>query len=391
MRVAGMLEARGHEVRAYHDDVSNPAPIPLGGVGFGDMALRQPTSEELLPFIAELESFDPDVVGVSYCTADRLSALAVAWEAAVRGYRVVGGGIHPSLLGRQECEILDAVVVGEGDHPAAAAVFETDFTGELVVPKVDDLDATPTARECVIGWERYTSFLRGMVQTQRGCPYSCGYCATPRVFGSRVRRRDPGAVREEVEELGVSGGRIIDDSFGVVWPHGEGVCRELGRTNFSWVCDMALQDITVGRLQTMRAGGCTGVNLGIESAVARWRELSGKHVVPGRPEEVVREAAECGVGVVYYFMVGYPSETVDEMTQTLDLAERLRDLGARACISVVTPYPKTRLWEAAYGSGEVPADFDWSGHIHQSSRMGLGACTTEQWGAILERADRLNH
>jgi len=260
----------------------------------------------------------------------------------------------------------------------------------VVVPPVECLDAVVADRSSVIGHERYSSFLKGMVQTQRGCPYNCGFCAAPKIFGTKVRLRDPGRVREEVESLGVPTGRIIDDSFGVNREHGLAVCWELAKTSFRWVCDVALQDIDDERIDMWLRGGCTQINIGIESGVERWQKLSGKHVVSGRPEEVCRQATKQGLRIIFYFMLGYPGEMYEEMKQTLEYARRLKELGARLCISIVTPYPRTKIWDMAREMGVVGKDVDWSTFIHQSSRMGFGNCTEGQWQAVLEEANRLN-
>lgn len=171
MYVAAMLEQRGHEVVIYHDDVSNLQPIPSNPARFKPMSVPLPSEEMLQPFVSVLNGFRPDVVGVSYCTADRGSAHAIATLAKQRGIRTVAGGVHPSLLPVDALSLFDAAVVGEGDNPFAASAFETEDTDYLVVPPVENLDAIMPNRNAVIGGERYASFLRGMVHTQRGCPY----------------------------------------------------------------------------------------------------------------------------------------------------------------------------------------------------------------------------
>lgn len=387
MYVAAMLEQRGHDVAIYHDDVSNPQPIPSNPARFKPMSVPLPSEEMLQPFVNVLDGFQPDVVGVSYCTADRGSAHAVAALAKQRGIRTVAGGVHPSLLPVDALSLFDAAVVGEGDNPFAASAFETEDTGYLVVPPVENLDAIMPNRNAVIGGERYPQFLRGMVHTQRGCPYNCGFCAAPKVFGRKVRMRDPGLVREEVETLGVSTGRIIDDSFGVNRKHGLAVCRELAKTNFKWVCDVALQDIDDERIEAWVEGGCTQINIGIESAVPRWQELSGKHVKPGQPELILEKANKKGLGVVFYFMIGYPGETYAEMQQTLHYANSLKELGAIPCISIVTPYPKTAIFDMLHGADVA---WDWSQFVHQSDKMGFADCTAKEWQKVVAEGNRIN-
>ena len=389
MYVAAMLRERGHEVLVYHDDVSNSEPIARVPVALRPLRLPECTDAELAPLDKVLDDFKPDVVGISACTADFPSALAVAKRVKARGLRVVAGGIHPSLLPNDVIRDFDAVVVGEGEHEAAARAFESSESGLVIeCPHIDDLDVRLPARDAVIGGENYTTFLQGMIQTQRGCPYNCGFCATPQVFGRKVRRRDPALVRAEVEHFGMHDGRVIDDSFGVHREHGLAVCRELGKTNYRWVCDVALQDIDDERIEAWLSGGCYRINVGIESASPRWQELAGKRVAHGRPEEVCRNVVNRGLGIVFYFMLGFPGETYDEMMQTIAYGRRLKELGAALCISIVTPYPKTKLWDLAQERLHKKG-VDWSNFIHQSEDMGFGDCTPEQWHSILAEANEI--
>lgn len=412
MYVAAMLRDRGHDVKIWHDDVSNDGPINSHSAWFQPIRSMEPGPEIMDPLVHEMETWQPEVVGVSYTTIDRLGAHAVAYAANKLGIRTVAGGIHPSLLPVEELSPggpFDAVVIGEGDNEEAALAFEYDVWDWEITPvghiplgrasssfRIQDhsyslFDKLLPARDAVINHERYHPYLSGMIQTQRGCPYNCGYCAAPSVFGRKVRTRDPQKVVAEIESIGVKNGRIIDDSFFVVKQHGRDLCNELERANmgYTWVCDIAMQDATEDALEHMARAGCVAINSGIESATERWRELSGKHIVQGQPESLLQRANGRGISVHYYFMVGFPGETYTEMHATLDMAERLKDMGAVPCISIVTPYPKTRLWDLACDVADLH-DPDWSVFIHQNSSVKLADCTSDEWDRVVQRGNEIN-
>lgn len=385
MLVASMLKSRGHDVVIYHDDVSNPQFIPDNPAKFKSIVTEDVGYDH---FESMLNNFNPDVVGMSFRTADADAAYGMARVARSKGIRVVGGGIHPSLLPYEAVEHLDAVVVGEGEHVEVAGVFEGSYDGVFVAPVVENLDLVVADRNCVIGGERYSKFLTGMIETQRGCPYACSYCAAPSVFGKKVRLRDPGAVREEVESLSTRSGRIIDDSFGVVREHGLAICRELGKTKYSWVCDMALQNIDAEMCAALVSGGCTGINVGLESGAERWRSLSGKRIELRQAEFVLELATDAGLGVVYYFIVGFPGETYDELRSTIRWANELKLRGAKPCISILTPYPKTKVWDLTEGRRDETVG--WSNYFHQSNGQGYAAVTPDQWEGMLKEVERIN-
>jgi len=385
MYVAAMLRARGHEVRIYHDDCSNPTPLPNGPVVLGEMHAEAVTSDVVAPYVELLETWRPEAVGISYTTADVPAAHVYARLARSRGIRTVAGGIHASLLPDDERTYFDYVIRGEGDVDWVGTLFETNFyqepTHEL---HSDDLDRYAPARDCVIGGERYDAFLKGLIQTQRGCPYACAYCAAPKVFGTKVRVRRPEAVRAEVDSLGVQHGRIVDDSFGVVRSHALGVCEALAGSGFRWVCDAALQNVDEELAEALVAGGCEKVCMGVESATPRIRELSGKHLQEGDPEAAYELLRGKGIDrVAFYLMIGFPGETAEEMRATLAWGRRLRGLGADISLSLVTPYPGTKLW------GMVPEGMkprSWGECMHQSGATRLGAVTASEWQSVMEEA-----
>ena len=388
MYVGAHLVEAGHDVLIYHDDVSNPASLTREGTADIRDLKTDAGGDWLAPIEWAVEEFKPDVVGLSYCTIDVAATHKIAAMLRGRGIRTVAGGVHPSLLPEEEAELFDAVVVGEGDSPEIAGVFE-DATGIVRMNAREDWGALWPLRDGVMGGERYPPYLQQIIQTQRGCPYNCSYCATPTVFGRKVRTRDPLDVRAEVASGHMTSGRVIDDSFGVNRKHALAVCEGFRDLPYGWVCDIALQNADAEMLDALALAGCYCVNVGVESAVPKWRELSGKRVNEGDPERLLDEAGERGVNVVYYFMVGWPGETQAELWQTLGYAQELKDKGAKPCISVVTAYPKTRLWDLAYGDGtRTPPP--WSEFLHQSAAMGYADCSPKQWSAVLDATNIVN-
>jgi len=386
MGVASTLKRAGHEVQIWHDDVSNPEPMPTGGSHLLGQASMSDSEQPVRAFAEALDAVQPDVVGVGYGTVDSTQARLMGLECRRRGIRSVAGGIHPSLMPDDERMVFDAVVIGEGDHPDAVHVFDDSNCPGGQFRIEDGADIPIADRDCVIGGGRYSSFLRGMVQTQRGCPYHCAFCSAPDVFGRKVRMRDPGMVREEVESLGATDGRIIDDSFGVVKAHGLAVCAELEKVDYNWVCDMALKDVDEEMLDALHRAGCKQINIGVESATDRWRELSGKQVTPKKVKAVMDAALARDVGVVLYFMIGWPGETSDELFATIRIAKLMKDLGAKPHISIATPYPGTALWDMC----DMDEPDGWGSFMHQSADMGLADVSEDEWGNAVAEANTIN-
>jgi hypothetical protein len=76
-------------------------------------------------------------------------------------------------------------------------------------------------------------------------------------------------------------------------------------------------------LDTLAANGLREVALGIESGSDRMLTLIDKRIDPGMTEQVVRRLTERGIHVKGYFILGFPTETAEEIDQTVALVERL--------------------------------------------------------------------
>ena len=118
----------------------------------------------------------------------------------------IAGGPHPSACYREVAEYADYVVVGEGEYtlPALLSAIEE---GRDPPPGVATAAGYTPARHTVLldGYPPFSD-LKGFVEITRGCPFSCGYCQTPRLFGRCMRHRS-------VEEIARYASRHRDIRF----------------------------------------------------------------------------------------------------------------------------------------------------------------------------------
>lgn len=387
---------QGHEVLIFHDDVSTPGFIPSKPFSIewphGSPVENHFPMQSESAFRGMLKYWDPDVVGFSCTTSDYWLGVYMASIAKEYGCRIVFGGPHASLLPKAVLCHADSVVVGEGESVVASAAFNPSVPPDSIIQAepIIDLDEVLPARDMVLGGDLYVPYLKGLVQTQRGCPYSCGFCSAPTIFGSKVRTRNPQAVRDEIKSLGVLSGRLVDDSFAVKRDQGVAICEALKGLNFHWNCDMALRDIDSELAALMHGAGCYQINIGLESATQKWQELSGKRVSEQESLHAVELLKKNGMTSNFYFMVGYPGETVEEALDTLKWASRIKDVGGNPHISSVTPYPGTKLMEVARRFNP-----DWTPtystkFMHQNVHPELLSGDHEAWQEVFALANRLN-
>jgi anaerobic magnesium-protoporphyrin IX monomethyl ester cyclase len=106
-----------------------------------------------------------------------------------------------------------------------------------------------------------------------------------------------------------------------------------------------------------RAAGVTAMSFGIETASPRLQELLHKKLDLEKVSQSIALARKHGIMTLGFFMLGFPTETAEELAMTIDFAAR-SELHA-VNFFAVTPFAGTELAEWAVREGKsVACDFD---------------------------------
>jgi len=201
--------------------------------------------------------------------------------------------------------------------------------------------------------------------TTRGCPYQCTYCSAPITSGRKMRYRDPVKVVDEIEKLvnvyGVKEIQIEDDNFTLTRSHAMGVCEELIsrkiKVHWSLPNGVRIDKLDPELLAMMKKSGCYYMALGIENANQRILDMIKKRLDKNLVRKVVTWVKESGIDAVGFFMVGLPTETEEEIMNTINFACSL-DL-ERASFHKATPLPGTELYDMWLKKYAKNKDIDW--------------------------------
>jgi anaerobic magnesium-protoporphyrin IX monomethyl ester cyclase len=334
--LAAQLRARGIETRVFDCTFSDFA------------ALR-----------AELESYRPDIVGISSMVSLSRSTFAVAAmvRASLPQALLVAGGPLPTVFPRRFAKHFDVVFRGEADlsFPRLCADY---FVQKAAPPtlgrlpldryhglfisnhglRVDnptvhhgerELESFPRPDRSDFDHEAYQQawlLARGAKVTSLmvtlGCPFACDFCSKP-VFGNVVRRRSLDWVFAEIDEiaaLGYDGLWIADDTFTLDPAYLEEFCRRMAGRDLTWSCLSRARGIRGATVRLMKEAGCRRVYLGLESGSQATLALMNKQVTIGDGIRAVSLYREAGIEVAGFFIVGYPGETVASVEQTFALA-----------------------------------------------------------------------
>ncbi len=190
------------------------------------------------------------------------------------------------------------------------------------------------------------------IETKRGCPCACAYCADPLAKGRRSRLRPPAAVADELARLiamGIDHVHTCDSEFNVPKAHGAAVCREIVRRGLGgrlrWYAYCAPAPFTPELAGLMRRAGCAGINFGADSGDDAMLARLGR---PFRADDIrraVRLCREAGIAVMLDLLLGSPGETPGSVARTIGLVKDAAPDRAGVAVGVRV-YPGTAIARA---------------------------------------------
>lgn len=221
-----------------------------------------------------------------------------------------------------------------------------------------------------------------LVQSSRGCPFSCNYCVT--TFGSRFIAKSAEVVLEELEFLKynnrIKSFRFIDDTFTINKKRVIAICEGIieRKLNLKWTCLSRTDTLSEDMLYWMKKAGCVRIYFGLESGSQRILDYYKKNVNLTEVKETLLLCKKIGIEVVGFFMGGLSMETDEDFEQTVRFALDSKITFASFC--ELTLYPGTELYELnkeevefslfpyvnRYKNPEAAARFErWSKEFHR--------------------------
>lgn len=220
-----------------------------------------------------------------------------------------------------------------------------------------DLRDTPLPRYDLLARNPYRAV---WLQTTRGCPHDCEFCAASRVFGPAYRRKEVDQVLEEValvrRTLGGAQIGFGDDNMFADRARSRALLERLIPLKARWYTQT---DVSVARdeglLDLLRRSGCMVLFIGFETLTAeglRGIDARGwKLRQLDRYAEDVRRIQRHGIGVMGAFMVGLDSDDASCFERIYRFVTDNNLYAAQITIS--TPLPGTRLRERLEREGRL--------------------------------------
>ena len=384
------LRLRGYGRKSFHRELLDWRPDI---VGFSAMSAESERTAELVKFVRESCPRATVIVGGPYASTEPMECLQ-----DTKADVVFRGEAESSLCAwlrlymndESAAEVPGLAMRDENGHPfltEARSVFE-------------DINSLPMPDWGAICLEDYFSGYShntfnahrryAVIMTSRGCPYQCVYCH--HFFGSKVRFRDLSLIMEEISLLyhkyGIRELQIADDIFNLDRGRVLEFCRLLKdsgmRLYLSFPNALRGDLLTEEVVDALKDAGTYLMVFAIESASPRIQKLIKKNLNLEKIFKMIRYADSRGIITKAFFMIGFPTETKEEIQQTIDLAMSLPLL--HAAFFTVIPHKNTELYEI---TKELCPDFNlWDntfyyGHSPTYTReMGIDLPKMQRWAFV---------
>jgi radical SAM superfamily enzyme YgiQ (UPF0313 family) len=231
-----------------------------------------------------------------------------------------------------------------------------------------------------------------IVETSRGCPYSCDFCVAPVIQGHKFRERDAVALVDEIEEgkkrFGIDHFYLWGDTVTLNAKSFSRFCDELiaRKLNVRWFGNGRADNLTspefVGKL---RASGCWMLSLGIESEDDDVRRDMMKKLEREKIRLAIQNLRKAGIKSFAFFIFGYPGDTPASIERTARFAREIDPDFANFYPAV--PYPGTAMYEKCRRDGMLVTD-DWSKLEYSYYVLQSGALNEEIVMSAIRRATR---
>lgn len=428
--MAAVLEQCGHEVKILDAAVEGVAIVIDEGKGLSTIGL---TDAELKARVAE---YAPDLVGISCLFSSQAGQafhVADLVKQLNREIVVVLGGIHASEMFDKVMRAqpsIDYIVRGEGDFGLEAFAATLVDGGDVralpgvvwrengqvrstpSAPLIPDINTLPMPAWHLMRMESYFQIglfhapysqtgRVGSIMTSRGCPEHCFFCSSSEYFGHRFRSRSAENVIKEITHLketyAVDEIQIEDDAFTTNPKRVVDICAGIQPLKLRLCTPNGIRadypaDMKRKRemFRSMKAAGFYQVTLGVESGVQRVIDnLVKKRLDLSQIGPTIRVAQEEGLLVHAFFILGFPTETKEQMLQTVKFAEEIQ--ADSYSFSIASPLPGTAMWEMCEKLDLFVEGFDPTQIVFTKTNIKPADMTVEElFNLVYDSNQRLN-
>jgi radical SAM superfamily enzyme YgiQ (UPF0313 family) len=314
----------------------------------------------------ELERFD--LVAISSYSAQINEAYELAMRYRKIGIPVVMGGTHVTALPHEAQKYCNSVILGEGE-PVWLEILEDTKQNKLKLiydgrKHNFSLEDAPMPAYELLDISKYN---RITVQTSRGCPHNCEFCAGSNLISNCYKQKPINKVLAEIDRICEIWPHpfieFADDNSFVNKTYWKTLLPELKKRRIKWFTET---DLSVAEdpclLRMMRESGCAQILIGLESPTRDPLDglelnVNWKQNRFAQYKESIRTIQQHGITVNGCFIIGLDGQTSSVFD---DVYMFVRDAELyEVQITILTPFPGTALYERLKKSNRLIELTNW--------------------------------
>ena len=309
-----------------------------------------------------------DLVAISSFSAQIDEAYELASRYKSMGIPSLLGGLHVTMLPEEAAQYCTSVVLGEGEIHWLQIL--SDLEKGRLAPVYDgrnqsfDLADAPMPAFNLLDINRYN---RLTVQTCRGCPHRCEFCAGSILMTRYYKQKPFAKVLAEIDHILKIWKRpfleFADDNSMVNRKYWKELTSELESRKIHWFTET---DVSVSKdtelLTLMRRSGCAQILIGLESPVENGLpgvELNADWKYRKFPfyKEAIDTIQSHGVSVDGCFVIGLDGQSVDIFDQVYEFVHDTQLYEVQ--VTIQTAFPGTPLYNRLLKEDRLLEPTNW--------------------------------
>jgi anaerobic magnesium-protoporphyrin IX monomethyl ester cyclase len=429
--LSACMKQAGFEVKLFDctmyaaaEETQDQIRAKLGQVKKSDFeTMAQPKQVDIYEdFVRVVEEYQPDLIGFNVVDSTISMALSFVKKIVDKMIPIVFGGVGATFNCEKilNSDLVDFVCVGEGEgaivdlcnklhnHEDCSSIMNICFknsNGKIVKnpkrPRVD-LDSLPIPDFSIYEYNRFFRPFMGkvvrmaQVDLDRGCPFSCTYCAAPAIqsafkadnCGRYYRVKNFDKVFAEIKDL------MENHDVNFLWISSETLLalslekftefanRYIREINLPFWCQNRLDMFSEEKTALLAKMGCKAISVGLEHGSERIRkQLLNKHISNQKIIESIKIISKYDIIPTLNNMIGLPDETREDIFETVELdREIVGILKDKHTLNVFTfiPFAGTKLREVCLQKKYITEDQPIPTSFQKESMLTMPSISKEE-------------